>query len=322
MKILHQLPRNVSPDLLVGSETLDDAGVFRLDSERALVQTLDFFPPIVDDPLWFGRIAAANALSDVYAMGGTPLTAMNIVGFPKDLDLEILGQILLGGAEKVLEAGAVLVGGHSVQDAEVKFGMSVTGLIHPDRITTNAGARPGDVLILTKPLGMGAASTAIKADKLEDRLIEAAQAQMATLNKAAAAAVAEIGAHAVTDVTGFGLLGHARGMAEASRCTLEFVAADLPLFESALDLARAKMLSGGANRTRLFLGTQAEVASTVPFPLAQLAFDSETSGGLLIAVAAGAADRLLAALVARGTSVAVVVGRVVARDGEVRVRLR
>ena len=285
------------------------------------MQTLDFFPPVVDDPVWFGRIAAANALSDVYAMGGVPLTAMNIVGFPKELEISILGEILKGGAEVVLQSGAVLVGGHSVQDAEVKFGMSVTGMVHPDRVHTNAGARPGDTLVLTKPIGMGAASTAMKFDKLDDARALAAQTQMATLNKGAAEAMVEVGVHAATDVTGFGLMGHGRGIAEASGVTLEFTAGDLPLFEGALQLAEDKLLSGGANRTRLYLGDMAAVDESVPFPLAQLAFDAETSGGLLIAVPADRTDALVAALKQRDTPCAAVVGRVVERDGEVRVRL-
>jgi selenide,water dikinase len=295
--------------------------VVRLDAERALVQTLDFFPPVVDDPVWYGRIAAANALSDVYAMGGKPLTAMNIVGFPAVLPPSLLGEILRGGAEKVIEAGAILVGGHSVRDTEVKYGLSVTGIVHPDRIVTNAAARPGDVLVLTKPLGMGAITTAIKQDKVGDDVAEAACAQMATLNKDAAEAALAAGAKAATDVTGFGLMGHGRGIAEASRVTLELDHAAVPLFPGALALAEQKLVSGGAGRTRAFLGEQAEVAAAVPAALCDLCFDAETSGGLLIAVDPARADALVADLVRRRTPCAVVVGRVAERRGEVRIRL-
>ncbi len=313
------------PDLIVGPETLDDAGVFRLDPATGLVLTLDFFPPIVDDPVWYGRIAAANSLSDVYAMGGRPITAMNIVGFPTALPVSILGEILRGGAEKVIEAGAIVVGGHSVRDTEIKFGLSVTGLVHPDRIVSNARARPGDVLVLTKPLGMGAAATAIKKELLDAVAIEAACAQMATLNKGACAAMLEAGAISATDVTGFGLMGHGRGMAEASGVTLEFDAASLPLFAAgaadAKSLAEKNLTSGGADRTRKFLGSQAEVAATVDPARTRLAFDAETSGGMLIAIAEDRVDRLLAALAREKTPCAAVVGRVLDRRGELRVRL-
>lgn len=310
-----------SDRLIVGPQTLDDAGVVRLTPDIALVQTLDFFPPVVDDPLWFGRIAAANALSDVYAMGGTPYTAMNIVGWPQELPPSVLAQVLRGGAEKIAEAGAILVGGHSVRDKEVKYGLSVTGLIHPDRITTNAGARVGDVLVLTKPLGMGAVATAMKLDKLPAEWIEPACAQMAHLNKGAALAALAVNCKAATDVTGFGLMGHGRGMAEASGVTLVFRAADLPLFPVALDLAAQKLTSGGATRTRAFLGATAEIGAGVDPTRAQLAFDAETSGGMLICVQQDQVDRLLRELTAQGTPCATIVGHVVARQGEVRVRL-
>ena len=215
---------------------MEDAGVFRIDSERALVQTLDFFPPIVDDPRWYGRIAASNSLSDVYAMGGEPLTAMNIVGWPKDLDVQILGEVLAGGLEKVNETGAVLCGGHSVTDNEIKYGLSVTGVVHPNRWWSNTGAREGDVLVLTKPLGMGAVSTAIKKGKASEQMAEAAMRQMAVLNKAAAEAMAELKVHAATDVTGFGLMGHSCEMAEGARQLLTLVADDVPTFPGALEL--------------------------------------------------------------------------------------
>ncbi len=308
--------------LIIGPETLDDAGVFRLDENTGLVQTLDFFPPVVDDPVWFGRIAAANALSDVYAMGGRVLTAMNIVGFPPKLPMSLLGQILRGGAEKIIEAGAALAGGHSVRDEEIKYGLSVTGIVHPDRIISNARARPGDLLVLTKPLGMGAFSTALKkGEPLDPGLVERACTVMATLNRGASEAAILAGVRTMTDVTGFGLMGHARGIAEASGVTLEFRAADLPFFERALELAEQKFISGASSKTRLFLGGHAEVGAAVPFALQQLVFDAETSGGLLICVAAERAGELLAELGRRQTPCAALVGRVLAREGEVRVRL-
>lgn len=320
MKVLDRIPKTKSDALIVGPDTLDDAGVYRITADIALVQTLDFFPPIHDDPVWFGRIAAANSLSDVYAMGGEPLTAMNIVGFPKELSIEILGDILTGGAEKVIEAGAVIVGGHSVADAEIKYGLSVTGRVHPDRVVTNAAARPGDVLVLTKPLGMGATSTAMKLEKLSEERGLLAARQMATLNAGAARAMNQIGAKAATDITGFGLAGHGRGMAQASGVTLEIDAESVPLFPGALELAEQKLLSGGAKRTRLFLGAHAEVAERLAPAIVGLMFDAETSGGMLIATPPSRVDELLALLRAEKTPCAAVVGRVIERRGEVRIR--
>lgn len=293
----------------------------RLDAETALIQTLDFFPPVVDDPVWFGRIAAANALSDVYAMGGRPLTAMNIVGFPAELPPSLLGQILRGGAEKVIEAGAVTVGGHSVRDSEIKYGLSVSGLVHPDRMLTNAGARAGNVLVLTKPLGMGSIGNAIKVRKLDADAAERASEQMATLNRDAAEAALAAGATGATDITGFGLLGHGRGMAEASGVTLEFLADALPSFPGSLELIGQGFVSGGAARTRVYLGDQVEIDAAVDEHVQILAFDAETSGGLLIAVPEAGLDGLLADLRRRGTPCASVVGRIVPRSGPARVRL-
>ena len=257
--------------------------MFRLDDERALVQTLDFFPPIVDDARWFGRIAAANSLSDVYAMGGRPITAMNIVGWPKELDVELLGEVLAGGLEKVREAGAVLCGGHSVVDHEVKYGLSVTGLVHPRRFWPNDGARQGDVLLLTKPLGMGPIATAIKRERIAPADAQAAMEVMATLNKAAAEAVSDLDVHAATDVTGFGLAGHGCEMAEGARLCLELQAAALPVQRAALEVVRQGVMSGGCTRGRQFYGPRVAIAGGVDEALAALVFDAETSGGLLIA---------------------------------------
>ena len=260
--------------------------MFRLDADRALVQTVDFFPPIVDDPRWFGRIAAANSLSDVYAMGGRAITVMNLVGWPKELPLELLGEVLAGGLEKTVEAGAVLCGGHSIVDAEVKYGLSVTGLVHPRRFWRNGGARPGDVLVLTKPLGMGPISTAIKRERCSPELAQAAMQQMATLNRAACEAVQDLAVHGATDVTGFGLVGHALEMAEGAGLRLELQASALPVLAGALQLVRDGITSGGCKRGKAHYGPKVEIAAGVDPALADLVFDAETSGGLLLAVAA------------------------------------
>jgi selenide,water dikinase len=277
------------------------------------VQTVDFFPPIVDDARWFGRIAAANALSDVYAMGGRPLTAMNLVGWPRDLDVELLGEVLAGGLEKVQEAGAVLCGGHSVVDPEVKYGLSVTGIVHPQRFWANATARVGDVLLLTKPLGMGPVATAIKRGTASEALALAAMQVMATLNKAACEAVADLGVHAATDVTGFGLVGHACEMADGAGLCLRLRASDLPVLPGALDLLRAGVTSGGCGRGRQFYGPRVSIGAAVDPALADLVFDAETSGGLLLAVPEAVAAAACRRITAAGAPAAAIVGHFVAR---------
>lgn len=314
MQVLQKLGPIEHPDLLAGTAGFEDAGVFRLDAERALVQTLDFFPPIVDDPRWFGRIAAANSLSDVYAMGGVPLTAMNIVGWPMPLDVEVLGEILAGGLEKVKEAGAVLCGGHSVMDSEVKFGLSVTGLVHPERFWHNSGAREGDVLLLTKVLGMGPVSTAIKFEEASPEMAAAAMAQMATLNKAAADAVRDLEVHAATDVTGFGFAGHAYEMAEGAGLALEVEAAALPVFPGVLDLVRDGTISGGCTRGRQHYGRRMHIADGVDPTLADMIFDAETSGGLLLALPEAQAEQALRRLQEAGAPAHALVGRFVAAE--------
>lgn len=258
--------------------------MFRLDAERALVQTVDFFPPMVDDPRWFGRITAANALSDVYAMGGCALTAMNLVGWPRDLDLEILGEVLAGGLEKVQEAGAVLCGGHSIVDQEIKYGLAVTGLVHPGRFWRNGGARAGDVLVLSKPLGVGPVSTAIKRERADGAVAAAAMAQMATLNRAACEAVRDLDVHGATDVTGFGFVGHAVEMADGAGLQLGVRAADLPVLAGALELVRDGVLSGGCRRGKEHYGPLVQIGAGVEPALVDLIHDAETSGGLLLAV--------------------------------------
>lgn len=260
------------------------------------MQTVDFFPPMVDDPRWFGRIAAANSLSDVYAMGGKPVTVMNLVGWPRDLDLELLGEVLAGGLEKTREAGAVLCGGHSIVDQEIKYGLSVTGLVHPQRFWPNGGARVGDVLLLTKPLGMGPVTTAIKRDRCSPEVALAAMQTMATLNQAACLAVRDLEVHAATDVTGFGLIGHGIEMAEGAGLALDVTATALPVIAGAIELVRSGVLSGGCSRGKTYYGPRVQIGAGVDAALADLVFDAETSGGLLLAVpeaiAAKAVQRL------------------------------
>jgi selenide,water dikinase len=305
------LPAMEHPDLIEGHARFSDAGVFRLRPDLALVQTVDFFPPLVDDPRDFGRIAAANSLSDVYAMGGTPVTALNIVGFPSGkLDTSILGEILAGGAEKVLEAGAVIVGGHSVRDTEIKYGLAVTGTVHPDRVVSNAGARPGDLLVLTKPLGMGSVSTAIKKGKASPELIAAALEVMKRLNREPSRLMVELGARGATDITGFGLLGHAYEMAESSRVTLVIDPSRVPCLPGALELAARGMASGGAASNRRFLEPHITWRGEVDPPLKEILLDSETSGGLLIALHPGKADELVRRLRDLGHERAGIVGEV------------
>lgn len=319
--MLRLLPPPTDPNLLVGTNTADDAGVYRLSDDLALVQTVDFFTPVVDDPYWFGAIAAANALSDVYAMGGTPLTALNIAAFPVGvLPLDVLAEILRGGAEKVLEAGVTLVGGHTVDDPEPKYGLAVTGTIHPDRIITNAGARVGDVLVLTKPLGSGIATTAIKQGRAPAPLQEAVIATMARLNRAAAAAMVEVGVHAATDVTGFGLLGHLAEMAAGSGLAAGVSAGSVPLLAGVLDLAGEGVVPGGTYRNLDSLDGRLTVDAGVSERQRLVLGDAQTSGGLLIAVSPDRLEALLAALNRRGESGAPI-GRMTAEHaGSITVR--
>jgi selenide,water dikinase len=273
------------------------------------VQTLDFFPPIVDDPRWYGRIAAANSLSDVYAMGGVALTAMNIVGWPKDLDINILGEVLQGGLEKINEAGAVLCGGHSVTDAEPKYGLSVTGIVHPNRWWPNSGGRDGDVLVLTKPVGMGPVSTAIKRAKTTPQMADNAMRQMAMLNKAACEAVRDLKVHGATDVTGFGLMGHSCEMAEGAGLTLALDAKSVPVFPGALELVREGVFSGGCSRGKQHLAERVRVEKSVDEALANLFFDAETSGGLLLAMPDADAEKAVRRLRDAGAPCHQIIGR-------------
>jgi len=296
------VPRD--PNVLVGFGTLDDAGIYRLSETQSLVQTVDFITPVVDDPYAFGEIAVANALSDVYAMGGLPLTALNVVCFPSGMDMGILNAILRGGLAKCLEAGVALMGGHTVDDPEIKFGLSVTGTIHPDHIWTNAGARGGDALILTKPLGIGAITTGIKQGIAPAEAVEAALTSMRTLNRAARDAVALVGPHACTDVTGFSLLGHLYQMLRASGVTARVHASQVPFLNGALALARQGVGPGGTARNKDYFGVHVTVAASVEEAVVNLLFDPQTSGGLLVSAAGDKKDALLAALSAAGVPAA------------------
>ena len=296
--MLGGLPVTADDRVLVDYRTADDAGVYKLDDERALVQTVDFFTPIVDDAYTFGQIAAANALSDVYAMGGRPITALAIAAFPKDLDPTVLGRIFAGGLDVLQRAGVALLGGHTVQDQEIKFGYAVTGEIHPGRIWMNAGARPGDVLFLTKPLGTGVIATALKADRAPAAAVSDAVESMSRLNRAASEALQSLPdgtVHACTDITGFGLIGHGSEMAVASGVTLEFDTASIPILPGALALASANIPGGGRTNAEHF-GPVVLVAPGVPADLVTVLHDPQTSGGLLASVASEHADAAEAAL--------------------------
>ncbi len=306
------MPIATHPDLLVGISTSDDAGVLRLRDDLAIVNTVDFFTPIVDDPYTFGAISAANSLSDVYAMGGTPRTALNIACFPrKDLDKEVLVEILRGGVAKAEEAGVVVVGGHTVDDPEIKYGMAVTGVIDPRRVIRNVGARAGDALVLTKPLGTGILTTALKRDQLAPAAYEEAVRWMTLLNRSAAEAMLRHDVHAATDVTGFGLLGHGHEMASGSGVTLEIEAAALPLLPDLERLVTEGHLTGGGKRNRAYLDDKVAVAAGVAAALHEAAYDPQTSGGLLIALPASAAAALLGELRASGLDHARRIGHVV-----------
>ncbi len=283
MRQLHLSPIK-DQNLLVGLETSDDAAVYKLTEDLALIQTIDFFTPVIDDPYFFGQVAAANALSDIYAMGGRPLLALNIVCFPNCLPLEWLTAILQGGADKVAEAGAIIAGGHSVQDDEPKYGLAVTGLVSPQKVITNAGALPGDVLILTKPLGTGIITTGIKADLVSPETQAAAVTSMTTLNAAAAMAMQAAGVHACTDITGFGLLGHAAEMALASNVSLELEMGKIPFLPEIENLAFLGLIPGGAYKNREYLVNEIIFAERITATEKMILFDPQTSGGLFIAL--------------------------------------
>jgi selenide, water dikinase len=319
--VLGKLARQHDPNVLVGFDHADDAGVYQLSPDQALVQTVDFFTPIVDDPYTFGQIAATNSLSDVYAMGGKPLTALALVCFPDKADLEILERILAGGLSKMMEAGCTIIGGHSIRDEETKFGYSITGLIHPQRVYQNAGAKPGDKLILTKAIGTGVISTAIKKEKAKQSWIDAAIASMITLNKKAAEVITDLsndqrsasnGAfeiNSMTDITGFGLIGHAREILLASDVSMTIHAGKVPILEGALDCIHAGHIPGGLSNNRAFAECMVEYDANVPEDLRTLLYDPQTAGGLLICSPEGGA--LTQALTRVGVP-AVQIGEVIA----------
>jgi len=311
-QVLRHVPVATDPRILVDASRRDDAAVFQMAPDRAIVATVDFFTPIVDDPYDFGRIAATNAFSDLYAMGATPLFALNLVGWPRDtLPFELLGEVLRGGADVARAAGAFVLGGHSVDDPEPKYGMAAIGEVHPDRIVTNAGARPGDALVLTKPLGTGVLTTALKRDLLTESDVAAAVTTMTTLNAGAARAMLGVGVHAATDVTGFGLLGHLRTLLEASGAAAEVRAAAVPLLPHAREAAERGAIPGGTERNAASVADAVSFAAGVNQMTRLLLADAQTSGGLLVAVAVERADALVAALRREATPAAAVIGRVV-----------
>ena len=312
--MLGKLARQHDPNVLVGFDHADDAGVYRLTPELALVQTADFFTPIVDDPYVFGQIAATNALSDVYAMGGRPLSALALVCFPEGGDVKILEEMLAGGLAKMVEAECTVIGGHSIRDEEIKLGYSVTGVVHPKKVLTNSAAQPGDRLIFTKAIGTGVISTAIKRGEADFTWIRAAIHSMTTLNKAAAEVVAshQFAVHSMTDITGFGLLGHAREMAAGSGVSMRIYASRVPLLAGALECVRGKYVPGGLKSNRQFTESCVEADSGVAEDLLTLLYDPQTAGGLLIAVAESDEDALTAELRHAGVEAAGI-GEVVAK---------
>lgn len=311
------LSKPIDENLLVGIETADDAGVYKITPDLALVQTLDFITPIVDDPYVFGQIAATNSVSDVYAMGGRPVTVMNILCFPiNKIDSEALGLILKGGQDKATEAGAVLLGGHTVDDEQLKYGMSVTGLIHPEKVLRNASAKLEDILILTKPLGTGIISTAIKKRKASSEAEEVICRSMTQLNNIAAEEMQNFGAHGCTDITGFGLMGHGWEMARGSRLGLKISASQIPIFEEALPLAKKGMLTRGDKTNREYVQGNYTIDESVSKEMIHVLFDPQTSGGLLISIPPDKAEAFLKKLWERGVTAAKIIGEVIDEAGQ------
>lgn len=301
-------------NLIVGLERADDAGVYKITDDIAIIQTVDFFTPIVDDPYWFGQIAAANALSDVYAMGGIPKTAMNLVAFPiKHMDISVLRQIIQGGLDKMKEADVVLVGGHSIQDNELKYGLSVTGFIHPDRILTKKNLKVGDCLILTKPIGTGIINTAIKGGLASNEIIKTVTTLMAALNRDAAEIMSHYPVHACTDITGFGLLGHLAEMIEDSEFGIEVMNNMIPIIPETFNYARTGLVPAGAYKNREFRESILEFAPSMDRLIQDVLFDPQTSGGLLICVKEDSSDDLLTDLREKGMNDAALIGKVVSK---------
>ena len=292
-QVLSRLPQQSRENVIVGFDTADDAGVFRLSDDVALVQTVDFFTPVSDDPFVYGQVAAINALNDVYAMGGKPLTALSIVCYPQKGDWDILGEILAGGQSLMSSENVIVLGGHSVDDPEMKFGYAVTGVVHPDRVITNAGAMPGDLLILTKSIGTGAINTAVKNEKADTETIAAVTKVMTTSAAEASKAMQDIGANACTDITGFGLLGHAYELAKASNVTLDLEASAVPLLPNVLELIEIGMLTRGDKNNRQYVGDSVQIAENISSAMQSALFDPQTAGGLLISLPSANAEELL-----------------------------
>ena len=311
------MPKVPNPNVLVGIETADDAGVYRLSDDLAIVQTLDFITPIVDDPYAFGAIAAANAVSDIYAMGATPITALNIVGYPAaQIDPSLVAQILQGGYDKLTEANVAVIGGHTIDNPSLIYGLTVTGIVHPQKVITNANAKPGDLLVLTKPLGIGAINHGIKQDKTPPELVAKAIEVMTTLNKAAAEGMLEVGVNACTDVTGFGLIGHLHEMISASKVGAKIFASKVPLLDGVLELIEQRVYPGGARSNKKFADSFTHWHDEVPEAMRIALCDPQTSGGLLISVAREKLEALMEAMGRKGVKWAEVIGEIVAEPIE------
>jgi selenide,water dikinase len=312
MQVLHQLPVSENKDLIVGPKSWDDAGVYRLSPDVALVQSVDFFTPVVDDPYLYGKIAVANSLSDIYAMGAVPLTAQNIAGFPiNKLEISVLVEILRGGMDKAKEAGVVIVGGHTIDDEELKYGLSVTGTIHPEKVITNSGAIVGDKIVLTKPLGMGIISTAIKANMVKEETIAKAAEVMERLNRVAAESMKEVGVNACTDVSGFGLLGHLYEMLYASNLSAVVYADKVDYLNESFELAAEGLIPAGSHANRGYLFEKVKIGKSISRNLEMILYDAQTSGGLLISVAGNKLDELLKALESRKVGNIQVIGEMI-----------
>ncbi len=304
-QVLSRLPKQDSSNVIVGFDTADDAGVFRLSDDLALVQTVDFFTPVADDPAVYGRVAAINSLNDVYAMGGKPISALSIVCYPQKGDWDVLGDILAGGQQAMIDENVVVIGGHSVDDQEMKFGYAVTGVVHPDKVVTNAGAKIGDVIILTKPIGTGAINTAVKRGVARPETVDAAVAAMTTSAAKASSAMVRLGANACTDVTGFGLLGHAYELAKASEVTLTIESSQVPLLPDVVELIADGMLTRGDRNNRVYVGDTVAIDGTVTGHMQSALFDPQTAGGLLISISESSAHEFVAEVPG-----SVVIGRV------------
>jgi len=316
-QVLRHLPKFSDPNLIFGNDTVGDAGVYKISDDIAIVQTVDILTPIADDAFTFGKIAAANSLSDLYVMGAKPITALNIVGFPAKLDLTYLEQIIQGGSELVKQAGAVILGGHTIKDEDLKYGLAVTGIVHPDKLITNEKCQPGDVLILTKPLGTGVVSTALKKKKASDKAIEKINKSMTTLNNIASETMVEIGVNGCTDVTGFGLLGHAFQLAQASHVSLKINSTKVPFFEEAKEYAAKGFYPGGTLKNEKFVRPSVEVKNSVKETEHMLLCDAQTSGGLLISVKESKGENLLNLLKSRGIDSAEIIGEVIEKKNRV-----